>query len=659
MLGVFCQAQEEGSTQDHKKLAQQALLANDIETAAIYYERYLTQHEGDLKVAYQLADLKRQLGDYKGAEELYDKVSIQADHKYPLAAFYRAECLRSLGKCEEAQPMYEAFRKSYLGEKEDAKYLRLAKNAAEGCKLLGETKALEHEVYIEALGGDINGSHIEGSPVFLSENELMYNSLKTGGKTVFDAEATDLPYRRFYLAQQKDRLWQHTSHATNIPTIPEVKEMSNGAFSPDGTRFYFTGCAPLLNGKMNCDLYRMEKNNGQWSKAERLPETVNTKAMETQPSVGLDEKGRETLYFVSNREGGKGGKDLWYSTYDAKRKTFKTARNCGSKLNTVGDEVTPFIDPLSGKLFFSSTGHPGFGGLDVFSSVGQRSTWLPAAHLNNGVNSPKDELYYVRSPKGSSGIFASNRKELKGQNFCCDDLYFFEEKSQRFFEVSGKVFDETADPDEALDQAQIKLYRIDETSGERFFLRTFYSAPNGEYKLQLELDEHYLIRAEKEGFLATEREIFADGKKRPPEELVDLLLERYLNRRIVIENIYYQFDRDELTEAAKTTIDTTIYEILIQNPHIIVELGSHTDSKGTDRYNENLSQRRAESVVRYLRQKGIDKKRMQAKGYGEYEPIAPNTNEDGSDNPEGRAKNRRTEFRVIGEIDAEIDYLDK
>jgi len=651
-------AQVEGSTQDHKRWAIQAEENQDIQTASIHYARFLQDRKEDLKISYRLAELKLLLGDFNGAKALFQKVNTEAENKYPLAAFYQAECLRSLGDCESAKPLYEKFRKAYLGKKDDAKFRRLAKNAAEGCEINTKLEGIESEVYIESMGADINGIHIEGSPLFLSENELMYNSLKTGGKTIFDTEATDLPYRRFYLAKKKDRLWQHTSHATNIPTTAAVKDMSNGAFSPDGSRFYFTGCAPLLNGKMNCDLYRMNYSNGNWSTAERLPGTINSKAMETQPAVGLDEKGRETIYFVSDKEGGKGGKDLWYSTYDVKKKTYKAARNCGSKLNTVGDEVTPFIDPMTGKLFFSSTGHAGLGGLDVFYSVGQRSSWLPAEHLQNGVNTSKDELYYVRSPKGSSGVFASNRKEIKGQNFCCDDLFFFEEKSQRFFEVKGTVFDQTSDPNQTLDSVKVKLYRLDEKSGERFFLRTVHSDEEGEYQFQLELDQSYLIRTEKKGFLASEKKVIADSKRNPPSMVIDFLMERYTNRRIVIENIYYQFDRDVLTEAAKTTIDTTIFEILQQNPEIIVELGSHTDSKGSDRYNESLSQRRAESVVRYLRQKGIAKNRLKAKGYGETQPIEPNSFEDGRDNPKGRARNRRTEFRVIGELDEELEYLD-
>ena len=128
------------------------------------------------------------------------------------------------------------------------------------------------------------------------------------------------------------------------------------------------------------------------------------------------------------------------------------------------------------------------------------------------------------------------------------------------------------------------------------------------------------------------------------------------NEEIIIPNIYYPFDKAYLTPEAQIAIDTSIFEILVENPSLVVEIGSHTDSKGSDKYNENLTSRRAQSVVNYLQGKGIHKKRLESKGYGETLPVAPNTNPDGSDNPTGRSKNRRTSFKVIGHIDVDIYY---
>ena len=139
---------------------------------------------------------------------------------------------------------------------------------------------------------------------------------------------------------------------------------------------------------------------------------------------------------------------------------------------------------------------------------------------------------------------------------------------------------------------------------------------------------------------------------------LDFNLNEITESAFQLENIYYEYGKADLTEEAFQSMDTTILKILLQNPEIIVEIGAHTDSKGSEGYNQNLSQRRAESVVKYLRRKGIDKNRLKAKGYGESQPIAPNTKPDGADNPEGRALNRRTEFKVIGEIELEEDYDD-
>ena len=210
--------------------------------------------------------------------------------------------------------------------------------------------------------------------------------------------------------------------------------------------------------------------------------------------------------------------------------------------------------------------------------------------------------------------------------------------------------------DRYMEGVQIKLYRKDPKTGEEALVQTAKTKADGKYQFQLEPDQFYTLKTEKVGFLIQEHDIITTGIERSRRYIKNFALEYYFGRSIVVENIYYEFDKAALTEASKITIDTTIYEILVDNPHIIIELSSHTDSEGTDEYNEDLSQRRAESVVNYLIQKGVPKKRLTPKGYGESTPRVPNKNADGSDNPQGRAKNRRTEFKVIGEMDVEVNY---
>ena len=223
--------------------------------------------------------------------------------------------------------------------------------------------------------------------------------------------------------------------------------------------------------------------------------------------------------------------------------------------------------------------------------------------------------------------------------------------------VSGAMVDKMkTGADRYMEGVQIKLFRKDPRTGEEVLVQTVKTKVDGEYQFQLEPDQFYTLKTEKVGFLIQEHDIITTGIERSRRYIKNFSLEYYFGRSIVVENIYYDFDKATLTEASKITIDTTIYEILVENPDINNELSSYTDSEGTDEYNEDLSQRRAESVVNYLIQKGIPKKRLTPKGYGESKPRLPNKNSDGSDNPEGRAKNRRTEFKVIGEMDVEVNY---
>lgn len=628
-----------------KKLARQAERSGDLKTAVLYEQAYLDKKANKHQMQYRLANHYRRLGAFEEALLNYRQLaeSERAD-KFPLLSFYLAEMLVAHDSCKKAIPIYEAFRKDYRGEKEDRKYRRLAKFAIRGCELKSNAgEATSTKMTIRRIAEPINGDHLEGAPIHLTEEKWIYNSLKSD-QTTFQAEDS-IPKRAFYQMEKSENQFKDQGLWEVLKNF-KAGEIANGAFNKDQSRFYFAACSENLFKKISCDLYKIEKNEEQWSAAERLPETINTKRYtETQVAVGIDEKGRETLYFVSDRKAGKGELDIWYSTFY--KGSYRKARNCGSKVNSVGNEMTPFIHPLTNKLYFSSDGHPGYGLLDIFSTAGQRSRWKEPENIGSAINSPADELYYAAHPKGDEGIFASNRQKKKGASFCCDDLYYFVETDQIKVTASGRV---QSDDGDALRDVEIKVYQLSE-DGETVFIQSNKTKANGSYDLVLEPNQKYLIRTYKSGFLAEEKNLQTANSPEDQNYQLDFKLKPKLNQVFIIENIYYDFDRAGLREESKITIDTTIYKILSLNPEIIVEIGSHTDSKGTNAYNIHLSQQRAESVVNYLRKKGIDQTRIKAKGYGEEVPIAPNVHPDGSDNPEGRQKNRRTEFKVIGEIE--------
>lgn len=621
-----------------------AMQSHDYETASLMFEEYLKHKADDWKYTYRLAESYRHMGDYKKAEKLYQRVKVEATKKYPLAAYYQALMLKADNQCDEAIPIFDQFRKDYLGEKEDRKYRRLAKFNIEGCE---KAKDSSKSLLIKPLSSAVNSQWVEGAPIFLGADQIAFNRMEKKAQTMVEGDQA-LPKRKYYLADvangdfKTSGEWVKMGFSTN-------HEVVNGAFNPEGTRFYYTVCILNLSGTKNCDLFVKEKVGEKWSEGKKLNQDINTEGTETQPAVGLDEKGRETLYFVSDREEGKGGMDLWYTTYYADKDQFRKARNCGSKVNSIGDEITPFINPMNGKLFFSSDGHPGYGLFDVFKSSGQRSRWKEPKNIGASINGPQDEVYYVLSEDGKKGLFASNRPHPQKQALqaCCDDLFFFQALDQVVLKVKTKLKSESDKLE--LEAAYLNIYSRD-SSGELFFTRRLPVDADGSVDFYLEAGEDYVIKANAENHLVASQMIHIPQVMSQTELELDLKLKAIEDKAYPLENIYYEFGKAELTAEAYTTIDTTIYRILIENPEIVVEIGSHTDSKGTEAYNKSLSQKRAESVVEYLRKKGIAKNRMTAKGYGESNPIAPNTLEDGSDNPEGRAQNRRTVFKVIGQV---------
>ena len=628
-----------------KELARSAEEMQDYATASIYYEAYLERKPQDVRISYALAECYRNTGAYQAALPLYRNLSERESKRFPLAAFYYAESLKAIDSCKQAIPVYEAFRKAYRGEKDDRKYRRLAKYQAEGCQELSDSSNFMGVKPLSVA----NSNRVEGAPIFIGDGKIAYNRLEIGApQTVEVGTEEGLPIRKFYQVDYKSDSASIVKPWDDIP-FESGMEVVNGAFNPEKNRFYFTACALDYKGEKDCDLYFSEKQK-VWEKPTKLPELINTSALETQPAIGVDEKGRETIYFVSDRKEGKGGKDIWYTRYDPDKKRFKTPRNCGSKINSVGDELTPFIHPLSGELFFSSDGHPGFGLFDVFKSSGQRSRWTEPLNIGASINGPQDEVYYVVHPNGQEGLFASNRPHPKkvALQACCDDLFYFNQAAVDLLKLSVSLKNEEA-PDQQVREAKLNLYTKD-ADGELYFNRSIKPDASGNFDLLLEKDKDYVIKTRADEYLNQSRLLEKTAMRDREGMELKLSLKPITDRVYEVENIYYDFADSKMMEEAYEALDTTLLIIMQENPEIIVEIGSHTDSVGSAAFNQNLSQKRAQSVVNYLKKKGVDRDRLKAKGYGESQPVAPNTNPDGTDNPEGRAKNRRTEFKVIGKI---------
>jgi len=371
-------------------------------------------------------------------------------------------------------------------------------------------------------------------------------------------------------------------------------------------------------------------------------------------------RGEEIIYFVSDKEGGKGGMDIWYTSFDNKTKTYKVPVNAGSKINTPGDEVSPFIDPKTQTLYFSSDGWQGIGGLDIFKTNGEMKKWTQPVNMGVPINSNYDDLYFVVAPSNQdNGLLVSNRPVIENgvnRGSCCDDI--FEYIYLDAIHLNGKGFLYEIDPSIKrkkasmipVRRASILVEMQNREDSTYISLGRTSSDDQGRFNIELSPNQQYRITARKEGYLNEVIALSTMGKTRSGDISIDIHIRAIPEAPLLLTNIYYEFASPLLTQKAKNALDTTLVVFLEKNADLGVEIRSHTDAIGSEESNMILSQKRAESVVDYLVEKGIDPNRLRAKGFGETMPVAPNTKPDGRDNPKGRQLNRRTEFKILGKM---------
>lgn len=664
----------EMSASQLKKAAKSSVRNGDLNSAIFFFEKFREMNSRDNKINYELADLYRQTRNYNEAKELYKLICEKAENEFPLSRFYYAQMLKSTGEYDKAIEEYTKFRKEYKGYDDAQALSKIVKNEIAGCDSAKIIMQQPANMTITNLNSTINSPHIELSPISIDDNTFIYSSLKIDSLIYFTKENIDtaMPARQFYTAKKQGMDWiggNLLSGSVNIKGI----ETGNGVFSRDGKRFYFTRGQKNWQGKVISAIYCSKKEKEGWGEPVKLPPIINDpNYTSTQPTLGRTAKSdREIIYFVSDRPEGKGGLDIWYSVWNEEKNIYSKPRNVGSKINTSGDEMTPFYNFSNRTLYFSSTGLTGMGGLDIHSAFGERNKWTGVKNLGYPVNTSYDDLYYTVSRKQEDGFIVSNRPGSLNHKTCCDDIFYYHWNDYIRITVTGPIYPFEQDrfgrkrdlsnfdfmnPDESikpLTGAKVALYMQDKESKDYIFIDRYTTADDGKFYFTLLPDQDYEFRMEglqyfdSKNYLSTQYFTFSDTIQMPPT-WVNVLSDK----PIVLENIYYDFNNSELSQKAKNVLDTTLLILLKEAPEFIIEIGSHTDSIGENQYNIDLSQERADNVVKYLVTKGIPAKRLVPKGYGAQKPIASNYNSDGTDNALGRDKNRRTEFRIVGSIDA-------
>lgn len=599
----------------------------EYERAIEYYKQGLGKASNPGEVNYKIAEAYRRSNRLVQAEPYY-KAALDANFRKEDTYFYYALSLKANGKYEEAMRWMQDYLRVGTSSQLKSMAARELENMQQLDEILGKNQRYEVE-NLEAL----NTEGSEFAP-YVRDNSLIFSSTRGPGKEymgngegfldIFAVTLTDSVAEMGGAAQKFEVVNMEGLH----DALP--------AFTNEGSTMVFArGNEGTKKGRQNVDLFISQRRASGWTEPKLL--SINDReTWDSSPAFSPD--GR-TLYFSSSRKGGFGGTDIYKTTIDDNGR-FSTPENLGSSINTSGNESFVSVGP-DGTLYIASDGLPGLGNLDLFRVENGQPV-----NMGQPVNSPGDDfgIFFVNE---QYGFFSSNREGGKGG----DDLYRFMKSARKqvnFF-VDGTLYQLREGARQRTAVANHTVSLQDEEGNQ---LRTASTDGSGEFTFALDSASTYYLIAEKPGFFTARQRISTEGKMPAQDELQNevnevrltatlVLNEIVKEKAIVLENIFYDFDKANIRPDAAQELDKLV-QVLEDNPSISIELSSHTDVRGSDAYNLDLSQRRAESAVEYIISQGIARNRITAKGYGETRPVVRNAKTEAE-----HQRNRRTEFKVV------------
>jgi len=581
---------------------------------------------------------------------------VQPDLLYLLARSYHLNL-----DLEKAIETFEEYRGS-LSPKELSEQGNNIDKKIDECHVAMEMVNNPVRIFIDNLGRGVNTKYPEYGPyINADETILMFTSARdntTGGKT----DDRDLKFfEDIYISNRSGDIWRDASNPGK-PLNTDSHDAIVGV-SPDGKH------ALIYKGEDNGgDIFECRINEeGEWSKPKRLPKEINTKYHESSASFSPD---MEALYFVSDKPGGFGGKDIYYTSLRIKgnkeKLDYEDAVNLGAVINTRYDEEGVFMDVEGKTFYFSSKGHSTMGGYDVFKTTLENGKWTKPVNLGYPINTADDDMFFSFSRDGRHAYYSSFDPDGYGNR----DIYMITllgpEKEVVFMEdydflafkavilkenlmldkvevkegqitiVKGRVLD--AISLEPLGGVPVEIY--DNALGR--MISSFESNTNtGEYMVSLPSGRNYGFSARAKDYLFHSENLIIPPTTSVQEIYMDMLLHKVkVGSKIILKNIFFDFDKTTLRPTSTAELDR-LTKMLNDIPTLKIEISGHTDNIGSNEYNENLSEGRAKAVVDYLIDKGIDRERLTFAGYGESQPIESN------DTEKGRQMNRRTEFEVL------------
>ena len=616
--------------------ANQAYDLYQFNTALEMY-RKLVSKEKDRRlradITYKIGHCYRQMGDYSRAESFYKRAAGMPTID-PEVNYYHGDMLKRLEKYEEAIVAFNKFNREVPGDPRGEMGVRSSEDAIKWKN--------DKTRYVVESFRPLNSRSNDFAPMFYINNSLVFTSDReeSKGRRLYDW--TNQKHTDIYIAENEGKRGV-VRLAKPVPIDEDgiVNTNFNEGVATFDRRFntmFYTQCNGKDGEGHNCQILVIRKRGKVWGQPEVMPFCTDSFIKYGHPSLSPD---GNKLFFASNMPGGYGEHDIWVSSYVRRGKTWGDPVNLGPVINTSGNDFYPFIH-TEDRLYFSSDGHPGMGGLDIFYSDKVGDEWTTPVNLKHPVNSGADDFSIIVEPggtvaRGYSGYFASNRGSR------VDNIYRFYMTPLKYT-LSGTIFNLRTK--EVIPDAVVTLI-INDT-----FQVDLKSDPSGAYRYDLEPENEYSVQAFKRFHFDSEiKYVSTVGLEFSEDFIRDLYLDPFLPIDIELEGIYYDLDKYVLRPEAMVILDS-LYHLLINHPYIVIELGSHTDCRATYEYNQVLSENRAKSVVEYLEYKGIPSDRMIPIGYGESQIANGCTCEDGVGpgmkcTDEQHQQNRRTTFRIV------------
>ena len=621
MVMASCSVQQRIKRADKKFAIGEYFAAADIYKEC--YGRLSTKKDRELKgyVAYQQGECYRIINNQRAANCYQSAIRCKYFLQDSTVFLHNAQVLQYQGKYKDAAKNYELYLEAHPED-------YVAKAGKYACMKIDEWKK-ETSRYKIAEAKQFNAQRTSNfAPMFIGEKNdaLMFTSNrqeKQTGTKKLKRPSSVTGQQLFQLFQTRKNAagqWEEIVPAEGLcgdQQQAEEQQQQNDStekqagsaefgictFSRDGRTMYFTYSKPINGQDLGAKIYKSERASGEWGEAQEVKLFADSSITVGHPALNAS---GDTLYFVSDAEGGQGGKDIWFAELDGDN--WANPKPLPASINTSADEMYPYVH-ADGTLYFSSNGHPGYGGLDIFKAERDTTSkdtviWV-LYNMGAPFNTNGDDFGITFEGNSQNGYFSSNRNDKKG----FDKIYQFTLPEMEFV-AEGLIADEQGN---ALSDAKLRLVGSDGTNSKLNARR------DGTYKIKLKRDVKYAMLVTARGYLNAKERFSTLDMKDSKTYHYDFVLSP-ISRPVKMENIFYEFGSWQLTKASEAEL-LTLVKLLQDNPNITIELSAHTDLVGNDEFNQELSQKRAQSCCDFLINHGIEKERLTPVGYGKHKPV--------------------------------------